>query len=281
MANFSDYGDFAQIEPTTSFSVTNACRDNKGLPFNNISLPIKDLETFKSPLGGDGLKASRAFIGNEILLKERPLLSQQTLVTKKDVLVCSNCMRFIGNVDIQLDYLSRNVDRQELTSKSKNFNLNKSKEVDGDFFSEIIPCSSSCGELYCSSACANSHFENGHKLLCTGEIAEEDALNHPLIKFKIHACSTNEIFLLVADIFSKICIDFSNSNKSNHDYEFLNNYVRNNWWEAAVCPDDSNEVEFQSVLKNLVSESYSLLKVALDLEANGLEKLLGSITVTR
>jgi hypothetical protein len=78
----------------------------------------------------------------------------------------------------------------------------------------------------------------------------------------------------VADIFSKICISFSNSNKNNHDYEFLNNYVRNNWWEAAVCPENNNQIEFQSVLKNLVSESYSLLKVALNLEANGLEKLL-------
>ena len=37
-------------------------------------------------------------------------------------------------------------------------------------------------------------------MLCTGTVPEKDAEQHPLIRFKLHAMATNEIFLLVGAV---------------------------------------------------------------------------------
>ena len=146
------------------------------------------------------------------------------------------------------------------------------------------PCRSKCGELYCSADCAQEHWNNGHKCLCTGQIPAKEAEGHPLVAFKRHACATNEIFLLVADVFARICCEVDSAKANGVEFSaavdtamspFVR-FVRGLWWDAAIPPDNSNPEAFKDVLSNLVHESYDLLSSALDLVGRGLDKCLDS-----
>lgn len=140
--------------------------------------------------------------------------------------------------------------------------------------------------------CNQKHWNRGHKLLCTGYITEEDAANSPLINFKMHACATNEIFLLVADVFASICcnIDKMREEGSLDDESILqaalfpySTFVRNPWWEVAIPsrdgqvsdPEESPE-KFAMTLKQLVGESWDMLRLVLDLDNRGLTESLSA-----
>jgi hypothetical protein len=160
---------------------------------------------FESPLGGDGVRALVPLATGCKVLHEKPLVALQTVATTKDVIVCANCMSFIGGAHLQMEYLARKVSRVTLT--------------EGDRLHEgFYPCAHHCGEIYCSIACLNEHWRSGgHQLLCTGLVKDDEAETHPLMKFKVHACTTNEIFLLVAQVFAKICSSVSSSLSSGRD----------------------------------------------------------------
>lgn len=163
------------------------------------------IELFESPLGGDGVRALVPLAKGCKVFHEKPLIALQTVATTKDVIVCANCMSFIGGADLQMEYLARKVSRVSLS--------------EGDQPREgVFPCAHHCGEIYCSSACLNEHWRSGgHQLLCTGLVKDTEAGTHPLMKFKVHACTTNEIFLLVAQVFAKICSSVSLSLSSGGD----------------------------------------------------------------
>jgi hypothetical protein len=123
-------------------------------------------------------------------------------------------------------------------------------------------------------------------MLCTGFITEEEAATSPLIQFKIHACETNEIFLLVADVFASICCEIEERRKecivdddaivraALHPYE---TFVRNPWWEVAICRTDDVDQQpevFAETLRQLVAESWEMLRLALDLDGKGLTETL-------
>ena len=146
------------------------------------------------------------------------------------------------------------------------------------------PCQNKCGELYCSTICSETHWNNGHKCLCTGNISEEEAQEHPLIAFKTHACSTNEIFLLVADVFSRICCEVETAIANGTDITIAMNkakspfarFVRGLWWDVAVPPKNFDDEAFKGVLRKLVVESHKLLSSALNLTEKGFDKHLHS-----
>ena len=132
----------------------------------------------------------------------------------------------------------------------------------------------------------------GHRLLCTGYITEEDAATSPLINFKMHACATNEIFLLVADVFASICCEIQKMREegSLNDESILvaalfpySTFVRNPWWEVAIPSRDvlvtdpeESPAKFATTLKQLVGESWNMLRVVLDLDSRGLTEILSS-----
>ena len=145
--------------------------------------------------------------------------------------------------------------------------------------------------------CREVHWRR-HRFLCTGEISDNDAESHPLIQFKCHACETNEIFLLVADVFTQICSDIdlvheqgnvedmtAMISKSLAPYE---NFVRNRWWDIVESTKDNyvgmlfnksptlciRANSMQSTLKSLVTESWGLLKKVLELDRRGLTDIL-------
>ena len=141
-----------------------------------------------------------------------------------------------------------------------------------------------------SDECNQKHWSRGHKLLCTGHITDEDAENSPLMNFKIHACATNEIFLLVADLFSNICceVDRMRSEGNLDEKEIItaalfpySTFVRNPWWEVAIpsrtgdasSPEESPE-QFAATLQQLVHDSWDMLEKVLDLNSRGLSEIL-------
>ena len=126
--------------------------------------------------------------------------------------------------------------------------------------------------------------------MCTGSITDEEADSSALVQFKIHACETNEIFLLVADIFASICcsVDEMRAEGIMDDAIILTNvlspyakFVRNPWWEVAIpsihdvgisledCPEN-----FAQTLQQLVTDSWNMLRQTLDLDSRGLAEVL-------
>ena len=190
----------------------------------------------------------------------------QSLENRGNVLTCGYCMGFLGSVQLQFKYLQRLVSRQDedlLKSdqdqdKDKDKDKDKDQDKDRSTINEdnilhdrmtlhVVPCKYGCGEFYCSEDCRDIHWERkGHKWLCTGPVREDEIETHPLIKFKVHATQTNEIFLMVANLFANIVQEAEDSIRktpsllidqalraASAPYE---GYVRQDWWDAAVAP---------------------------------------------
>ena len=103
---------------------------------------------------------------------------------------------------------------------------------------------------------------------------------------------TNEIFLLVADLFAEICITIENNSHSvgaiNFDNQIVMNalapydsYVRHCWWDVAVAKGKNKGSDLSKTLRALVRESWSLLAVALDLSGRGLIDVLSEEYMAR
>lgn len=224
---------------------------------------MESVRFVKSLLHGDGVVATRQLTENEFAFVERPMYCQQTLANKNDVLVCSNCFSFLGNPELQMKVLLRMETRISLLTSGLSSSYN------------ICGCASTCGELYCSEYCRDLHHRNGHMLLCTGAITEQEAPTHPLILFKTYAIETNEVFLLVAEVFaniiSRLLIDQVPPEEA---VSFFRSYVHEPWWEVVTVPEDREEVEFRDLLRTLAQENYDLLSDALQLETRGLHSIL-------
>jgi len=243
-----------------------------------------DLTTFSSALGGDGVKCDRKILKGQTVLTEKPLFCMQTLPNKRNTLVCGYCLKFIGSTDIQLKILARKITRMDVVDTCAKTKTKTETETEsesclspskyGTYLSDIIPCSKNCGELYCSNECRNQHWKYTHNLTCTGDVTEEEAPTHPLIKFKTHSATTNEIFLMVADVFAYITNEILTTQQQNKDknkeiglgldtinnssaiYALLETYVRELWWDAAIAPQGTNASQLKRSLKTLNSASY-------------------------
>lgn len=110
-----------------------------------------------------------------------------------------------------------------------------------------------------------------------------------MILFKMHAITTNEIFLLVADLFAAICVkaDSLIANGASVDTalkestEFFQKYVRELWWNAAVCPANQKPKAFKTTLKCLVDDAWSLLDTVLELTDKGYHTVLSAEFMSR
>jgi hypothetical protein len=219
-----------------------------------------DLKTVVSTLGGEGIVSDNTISAGNVCVAEKPLFFLQTISNKQNALVCGCCCRFVGSLDLQLKLLSRKISRVNINPSSDEC-TNPTK-----LLSSIVPCSHNCGEIYCSDICRATHWSRMHNITCTGRITEEEAATHPLIEFKTHALMTNEIFLLVADVFAVITNELiangangAQSGVNSATYELLQTYVREQWWDAAVAPPGTNPRELKMTLKRLVLESWRML----------------------
>lgn len=195
----------------------------------------------------------------------------QSVDNRTDVLSCSYCFRFIGTEELQLRYLERRIARPYLNSLFSSHDVSLKEDPT---FQDCHSCDHFCGLLYCSELCRDAHWQQSHQLLCTGTISEEDASSSPLLQFKTHSMATNEIFLMVADIFATVCKKVDSGVSVQDAIAPMEGYVRNLWWEAAISPADSDPIEFEATLKALVEDSWELLSKTLSLNTRGLEEVL-------
>ena len=243
----------------------------------SVILGSENIAVIRSTLHGNGVCALRSFREGEVLFVEVPTNFLQAIPNKQDAAVCAKCARFIGTIGTQLSLLTRDISRQEYVNDSPCFENDM-------ILGPIIPCFHHCGEMYCSEACRAAHYDKGHRLLCTGQISDEEAGDHPLVLFKQHAVETNEIFLLVADIFAEFCtrvesVDLSSRDDAIHElcarYE---DFVRHLWWDVALVANGNGSAEEQTHLRrsiqSIAHESWRLLNRALSLEERGLSDVL-------
>lgn len=91
----------------------------------------------------------------------------------------------------------------------------------------------------------------------------------------MHAVQTNEIFLMVADLFAHLCIlAEQNQDAASSAFMVYSSYVRNRWDECVVAPAKQNPVKLKKTLQRMVGESWQLLSKALHLFERGLETIL-------
>lgn len=209
------------------------------------------IASFKSILHGNGIMVTTSFKEGERVFSEIPRYTQQTVENRNYAFTCGYCFSFLGSHREQIGFLTGMLKRSSLCSS---FNA-----------SFCVPCSALCGEFYCSDSCRDFHWNSGyHSLLCTGSIRDEEAEDHPLMKFKIHAINTNEIFLLVADVLASIIGEGERiaaahgelpaNNALQLAISPLGEYVRQLWWDAAIAPSDQKPTRFANVLRKLVKQ---------------------------
>ncbi|CAM9811903.1 unnamed protein product [Ectocarpus fasciculatus] len=209
---------------------------------------------------GRGLFASTAMKAGTTVLSERPLVAMQSLDNAQDVTVCRNCLGFAGDIISQLELLTglprpecleRHQTRQRISkSNGYDFQAVPARELSG-----LYECLEGCGEVYCSPRCRSEHWERCHRLLCVGSVPDEEAQDHPLVAFRIHAMQTNEIFLLVGEVMARIATAFTKKMQAepgadgNGDVDDemsaarapFADFVQEPWWEVAVARDARDE----------------------------------------
>ncbi|CAM9789811.1 unnamed protein product [Ectocarpus fasciculatus] len=184
----------------------------------------------------------------------------QSLDNAQDVTVCRNCLGFAGDIISQLELLTglprpecleRHQTRQRI-SKSNGYDF---QTVPAHELSGLYECLEGCGEVYCSPRCRSEHWERCHRLLCVGSVPDEEAQDHPLVAFRIHAMQTNEIFLLVGEVMARIATAFTKKMQAepgadgNGDVDDemsaarapFADFVQEPWWEVAVARDARDE----------------------------------------
>lgn len=236
----------------------------------------------QSSLHGFGVFAVNAFMPGDLVFNETPLLRLQSLPNRSDALVCGFCFRFLGSVGMQLGVLSGQVNRLSCEASLR-------APRPGDLnLSDILSCGYQCGELYCSEICRSQHWEKCHSLLCTGCVSVDDADNSPLIAFKQYAVSTNEILLMVGDVFAEI---FSNpvinaGGEGSHAVALelvhpFQAYVHQLWWDAAVAPDGTNPDELTASLREIVVTAWDHLNTLFGITSRNLQSVLSAEFVAR
>jgi hypothetical protein len=95
----------------------------------------------------------------------------QTLSNRREIVVCAACFGPLPSVPakVMLSVLAGSTSPQEIAERE-----------------DVAACSRNCGEIYCSVACREKAWESSHRLLCVGDISEEDAPTHPLIELKVN-----------------------------------------------------------------------------------------------
>jgi hypothetical protein len=220
------------------------------------------------------VKANTSVCKDASVFFERPAYFLQALENRSDVLVCGNCAKFLGNLPLQLQVLQKKVDRMTLIEKI-------SSHCGEGTDPSIVSCDAHCGELYCSQMCKLDHQKRCHRLLCTGVISEEEAETSPLIKFKSFAVTTNEIFLMAADIYGHVCCSQDFGEDINMIIEPLKTYVRELWWDAAIPPKKSKAAKFKKQLQQMVGDAWDLLVEVFDLDRRGLSSILSKDFLSR
>ena len=215
---------------------------------------------------GRHLAAATQIEKGRLLFCERPMVAlQSTGNVHEGILVCQYCQAFCGTPEMALQIAADPTCLPEITTNNEPTNDNQTNEEQYT----MIPCPDKCGHVYCSRECQQDDWAwGGHEELCTGKIEDPE---HPLLKFKKHAISTNEIFLLVAIWMARIRkqkITFHDDQDSQHDQHPLTDFCMNLWWDVACLPLKNDPMGFaeavtlEQSIKRLCKESHEHLSQA-------------------
>eukprot|EP00873_Tetraselmis_striata_P025291 jgi/Tetstr1/445555/TSEL_033328.t1 len=242
--------------------------------YNSLTegLPVAVLPTREG--GGYGLFATRDIASGEVIFTEKALAGMQQAENRAFVLACAHCHRFTGSLALQAGLLGSKISRAEIAGKAiDNSNLpdvsylqpgqNAACSADAAKAAAteaaVIPCPAGCGEVYCSQACLEADSSNGHALLCTGPIDDAD---HPLVRFKGHACETNDIFLLAGRALARAIQSWKSNGRDAEAATLpLRCFHGRPWWDAVAAGDSNPELRQQC--QQLVADSVGLFKEAL------------------
>jgi hypothetical protein len=242
---------------------------------------------------GRHLAAATHIEKGRLLFCERPMIAlQSTGNVHEGILVCQYCQAFCGTPEMALQIAAFPTCLPEITTNEPTTN-------DNDEQYNMIPCPDKCGHVYCCRECQQDDWAwGGHEELCTGKIEDPE---HPLLQFKKHAISTNEIFLLVAVWMARIQkqqIPYNHDNDnqdSQHDHHPYTDFCMNLWWDVACLPlkDEpmgfTEAVTLEQSMRRLCKESHGHLsqawqkqKAAVGDDSNwltpvGMSRLIGSL----
>eukprot|EP00123_Amoebidium_parasiticum_P015120 comp22796_c1_seq1/m.35727 comp22796_c1_seq1/g.35727 ORF comp22796_c1_seq1/g.35727 comp22796_c1_seq1/m.35727 type:complete len:416 (-) comp22796_c1_seq1:115-1362(-) len=208
-------------------------------------LPLK--VTYMGEGRGKGVVSTREISEGEVVFKEKPLVAIQHVANRSKAIVCDQCFRFIGTLQLQVDNLlgEGHVQLPPLDG------INPQES-----FCPIYQCANGCGALYCSELCRNLSYDNHHRLLCPGE--DDD---HPWWHLYRFALETNDIFLLVTRGISTVIQECERNGGDVDDAEECFRYVfKAPWWDVVGQSEDGNQADYLQSFHTLVDDATDLLR---------------------
>ncbi|KAK9840433.1 hypothetical protein WJX74_009879 [Apatococcus lobatus] len=194
------------------------------------TLGTEGVEVRSTAAKGKGLYATEDFNDGEVLLKEPPFVAGQHALNRSKAVVCANCFRFLGSVELQIAWhlLCDKYEGQPIVpdiNLLKQLQASKSHLPGSEKFSLPAPveCPGHCQhEIFCSPMCAQTAWESHHRLLCDGgsqsargEARLSGSISHVVVPakaaalaaFREHADATNDIFHLAAKVVAGTLLD--------------------------------------------------------------------------
>lgn len=183
---------------------------------------------------------------------------------RRVVAACARCCGFIHSVPLQLEVIFGESRFAPLLAALGDL-PRRWQESAGEGQATVVRCAQGCGELYCSEACRDAHFQQSHNLLCVGPLTAED----PLLRFKYHALEHADTLLLAAQVFAYL---INRAKAAGGGAE-----VTHNLMQELLCfchapfrdacrapPGRAKDAEFYAHTDGLVNEAAALLKAALE-----------------
>eukprot|EP00931_Biecheleriopsis_adriatica_P017905 TRINITY_DN12691_c0_g1_i1.p1 TRINITY_DN12691_c0_g1~~TRINITY_DN12691_c0_g1_i1.p1 ORF type:complete len:488 (-),score=122.30 TRINITY_DN12691_c0_g1_i1:23-1486(-) len=216
------------------------------------------------PPKGFGLFATAGCAAHTQMFTEEPLFVMQHTGNRRVVAACARCCGFIGSVQAQLEVLFGEARFAPLLASLGDM-PRRWQEAAGEGSGTLVRCTQGCGEIYCSEACRDMHFQHSHNLLCVGPLQED----HPLLRFKYHALEHADTLLLAAQVFAFL---INRAKASGGGSEVMQNLMKEllcfchaPFREACRPPPGRpKDAEFFAHTDGLVNEAASLLRAALE-----------------
>jgi len=218
-----------------------------------------------APPKGFGLFACSSCSAYTDMFTEEPLFAMQHSGNRRVVAACARCCGFVPSVPLQLEVLFGESRFAPLLTALGDL-PSRWQESSGEGQASVVRCKQGCGELYCSEACRDMHFQHSHNLLCVGPLTTED---HPLLRFKYHALEHADTLLLAAQVFAFL---INRAKAAGGGAE-----VTQGLMQELLCfchapfreacrppPGRSKDAEFYAHADGLVSEAAALLRAALE-----------------
>ena len=196
---------------------------------------------------------------NEAIMTDWPFVLMQVQASKRRVLACENCAKFVGTLIDQLNKLA-----------GISLSITSLPLVDAESIklSDIIPCQQGCGIVYCSESCRQTHWTQSHCLLCTAKPVDPSFKVHPAVRFERHAMRHHQSFMLAAQVCARLLTAQANGADMSELLMSLRTLVSKAWHDVAIEAedDDHKDVNIQQTrlllsqqFRHDVTKSYRLL----------------------